>query len=438
MKRFLLAIPVLALILLGAHALRHADFGLTAAFALFAGLMFTRQAWVRPAAIVALLWGGYVWADATVSFISFRQAFGLPWTRLAFIMSGVIAFDAAALWVLAGNYCRDRFNEKSDQAMPRAAMFVLTVFGLAMASAKVSFPILLADRYFPGWGWLEIMLLGLYAQWIGGLMLAPKGHRAIRPRIWGLFSAVFFGQLLLGLIGMDNMLMTGTLHLPVPALIVGGPLFRGDGFFMIILFSVTVLLVGPAWCSHLCYIGAWDDAMSRLGKRPAPSGALRQLSIAGRIGTLVLTVATALLLRAFGVDGASLVIIAAIFGLGGVGIMLFVSRKAGVMVHCTTYCPMGIVANIFSKVSPWRIKVGDECTRCGACFTRCRYNALDESRVELGKPAISCTMCGDCVSACAHGQINYAFPGLSGHTARTVFLTIVVSLHAIFLGVARI
>lgn len=437
-KKLVITIPIVALMLLGAHALRQGDYGLTTAFALLVGLMFTRQAWVRLVAIAALIWGGYIWADTTVNFISFRQAMDIPWTRLAYIMAGVIAFDALALWVLIGKTCREFFEKNMDQAVSRAAMVILAVFGLALAQFKVSFPILLADRYFPGWGWLEIFLLGFYAQWVGGLMLTPKGHRTFRPRIWGLFSAVFFGQLILGLLGMDNMLQTGSLHLPVPALIAAGPVYRGEGFFMIILFAVTLLLVGPAWCSHLCYIGAWDDAMSRLGKRPAPSAVLGRLSIAGRVVTLILCIGVALLLRAMGISGLSAVIFAAIFGLIGVGIMVLVSRKAGMMVHCTAFCPMGILANVFGKVSPWRIRVGDECTKCGACFARCRYNALDETRVELGKPAISCTMCGDCVSACVHNQIGYRFPGLSPENARAAFIVLVVSLHAIFLGVARI
>lgn len=438
MKTLSLTIPALALVLLGAHALRQGDLGLTASFIVLVGLFFTRQAWVRLTAIAALMWGGYIWADATVEFIGFRQALDLPWKRLAVIMSSVIAFDALALWTLVGRSCRAFFNKGPDHGVSRAAVFVLTVSALALARAKVSFPILLADRYLPGWGWLEIMMLGVYAQWIGGMMLTANGARKIRPRIWGLFSAVFFGQLILGILGLDRLLMTGGLHLPVPALIIGGPVFRGDGFFMIVLFSVTVLLVGPAWCSHLCYIGAWDDFMSRFGKRPAHSSALRRLSIWGRGTTLVLTVATALMLRSLGVSGVNAVLLAAAFGLFGVGVMAFVSRKTGMMVHCTTYCPMGLVANIMGKISPWRMKVGDGCTRCGACFARCRYNALDEARMEAGRPALSCTMCGDCVSACAHGQINYALPGVSGQKARTIFIIIVVSLHAVFLGVARI
>lgn len=438
LKKILLLIPILALLLLGAHALRQGDMGLALSFVGLAALQFTRQEWVRLASLAALIWGGYIWADATVDYISFRQALDMPWRRLAVIMAGVILVDALALVILMGHTAREFFAKARESATARSTIFVLTIFGLAMARAKVSFPILLADRYLPGWGWFEIFALGFYAQWIGALMMSPKGHRKYRPRIWGLFSAVFFLQLALGLLGMEQMLMTGSLHLPVPALIVAGPVFRGGGLFMLILFGVTVLLVGPAWCSHLCYIGAWDDGMSRMGPRPHPGQNLRRLSVLGRGVTLLLAIGVALLLRAMGIPGVTAVLFGAFFGLVGVGIMAFISRKRGMMVHCTTYCPMGLIANVFGKLSLWRIRVGHNCTRCGACFTRCRYNALDEKRVELGRPAISCTLCGDCVSACAHKQIGYRFAGLNADDSRTLFLVLVVSLHAIFLGVARI
>ncbi|WP_422394364.1 4Fe-4S binding protein [Pseudodesulfovibrio methanolicus] len=438
LKPYGLILPVAALLLFGAHGLRQGDFGLAASQVALAGLLFARRAWARPVAVAALLWGGVVWARATVDFIAFRQAFELPWLRLAWIMGGVIVLDGLGLIALIGRRLDGWFDRDREWAVPRAAMFLLTVFGLAMARSHVDFPILLADRYLSGWGWLEIFLLGCYAQWVGAMMRTPKGHRTVRPRIWGLFSAVFFLQLALGLLGMDRMLMTGTLHLPVPALIAAGPVFRGGGYFMLVLFGATLLLVGPAWCSHLCYIGAWDDAMSRLGPRPAPSKALRILSLWGRAGTLVLAVGTALALRALGVPGASAVLFGAAFGLVGVGVMLFVSRRRGMMVHCTAYCPMGLVGNIFGRISPWRVRIDADCTRCGACFTRCRYNALDEERVALGRPALSCTLCGDCVSACAHKRIGYAFPGLSRETARAAFIVLAVSLHAVFLGVARI
>ncbi|MFH1912794.1 MAG: 4Fe-4S binding protein [Pseudomonadota bacterium] len=444
-RHLLMILPVVALLLLGAHGLRAGDSGMVAALVGLVGLMFVRRGWVRIVLMAVLAWGALVWVETAMNLIGFRQAVGAPWVRLMVIMTGVVVFDLLALLAVATGPGR-RFFSRGDHAAARAAVFLLTVIALVVIRAKVPFPILLADRYFPGWGWLEIMALGVYAQRIAGLMLPPGGHGFVRPRIWAFFSAVFFGQLALGLAGswvfgfsgLDAMLMTGSLHLPVPALIAAGPVFRGDGFFMPILFGVTVLLVGPAWCSHLCYIGAWDDAMSRRGPRPAPSAAMRRLSVLGRGATLILVVGAALALRAMGVPGATAVLIAAAFGLIGVGVMAFASRKLGLMAHCTTYCPMGLVANVLGRISPWRVRIGRDCTGCGACFSRCRYSALDADRVAAGAPALSCTLCGDCVSACVHGQIGYRFPGLSSSAARTVFIVLVVSLHAVFLGVARI
>ena len=47
--------------------------------------------------------------------------------------------------------------------------------------------------------------------------------------MWLIFSIIFFTQLILGVAGVDKLLMTGKLHLPVPALIAAGPLYRAGG-----------------------------------------------------------------------------------------------------------------------------------------------------------------------------------------------------------------
>ena len=176
-----------------------------------------------------------------------------------------------------------------------------------------------------------------------------------------------------------------------------------------------------------------------MGRRSASNAGISgRLSVAGRAVTLVLAIGTAFALRFMGVPGSTAVLFGVGFGLAGVGVMVFVSRKTGTMAHCTAFCPMGLVANVFGRISPWRIRIGADCTRCGACYARCRYGALNETRVEQGAPGLSCTLCGDCVSACAHKQIAFCFPGLSSENARTLFIVLVVVLHAVFLGVARI
>jgi ferredoxin len=319
--------------------------------------------------------------------------------------------------------------------VPAASAFILTGIFLALAHLNTPFPILMLDRFFQGWAWLEIAGLAVYAAWLVPKMLDPVKARIWRPRIWYLFTFVFFGQLVLGLLGFEQFLMTGKLHLPVPALIAAGPIYRGEGFFMLILFFSTVVLVGPAWCSHLCYVGSWDEAASRATKKRQPMPKARPII---RVMIALLVIATAILLRIAGVPSGIAFFAALGFGLLGVLIMLLCSRRLGQRAHCTTFCPMGLIANLVGKINPFRIKIGPDCTECRACERACRCDALDLLAIRAKRPNLSCTLCGDCVAACRHGQIEYRFLWLRPEQARTLFYVLVVSLHAVFLGVARI
>lgn len=422
---------------LAAHALRGGDAGLCAALSALGLALFSRLGWVRLAGALVLVLGAALWVEAGLSFVRMRQAFDQPWLRLACIMAGlVLASLGGGLWLLSAR-ARAWFHRGSGFAWAQAAAFVLTAGLLLVARAKASVPVLLADRFWPGFGVLQAALLGFYAAWLAGRLAGAGEHRRLRPRIWALFSLVFFAQLGLGLAGFEQFLMTGRLHLPVPALIAAGPVFRGGGLFMPILFCATVLFVGPAWCSHLCYIGAWDDLSSRLRKKGmAPVSG--RLAVILRAGTLALVLGAALALRLLGVPGETAALLAAAFGLFGVGVMLFVSSARGVMVHCTLFCPIGLLGNALGRLGPWRMRLGPSCTKCLACQRACRYSALSLADIEAGRPGLSCTLCGDCVDACKHQSMGYHFPGLSPETSRAVFVTLVAALHAAFLGVARI
>jgi ferredoxin len=143
-------------------------------------------------------------------------------------------------------------------------------------------------------------------------------------------------------------------------------------------------------------------------------------------------------LRWAGVPGLAATLAGAMFGLVGVGIMALVSRKMGSMSHCITYCPIGLTANLLGKINPFRIGIRNTCTDCGACRFACRYDALNKEDISLRRPGLTCTLCGDCITRCHENSIHYTFPGLSPDTARKVFLVLAISLHAVFLGVARL
>lgn len=427
----------LSYLLLAAHALRGGDGGLAVFMIGSAALAFSRERWAGNLSAVLLGCCSLLWLSKGSDLINLRIGLGGDWIRLTLIMSALFAltlFSAAYCFSASG---RERFNRSKEQGWFRTSIFLLTALLLEITRSKVSFPILLADRFFPGWGRAEIFFLALYASWLGSMMFSPEGAKVMRPRIWALFSLVFFVQLVLGLAGAEQFLMTGRLHLPVPALIAAGPVYRGSGFFMPVLFTVSVLLVGPAWCSHLCYIGAWDDQCSRFGKLK-PSHNFKSGLTWMRLILLLLAVGVAWAMRASGISTFVAVWSAAVFGLIGIMIMLYFSRRMGMMVHCTAFCPMGIVSNLLGRLSPWRMKISSDCCKCMKCSRSCRYNALKPQDIEAGHPGLSCTLCGDCVSSCSSSSIGYRLPFISPQTARIIFLAMVTSLHALFLGVARI
>lgn len=430
------SIPLLGLLLLAAHSLRLGDIWLVASLLVLGALCCTRQGWGRLVVALVLLCGSLLWVRTGIDFVQIRLALGQSWMRLAAIMAGVSLFSLAGSVLLLREPARRRFHKRHETAVPQAVACVISIALLWICrNSTPKIALLLADRYVPGSGVLEMTLVGCYAAVLCGWLLDRRTMRTARARAWLLFSVVFFGQLVLGLAGVPHMLMTGDLHLPVPALIIAGPLFRGDGVFMLILFAVSALLVGPAWCSHLCYIGAWDDRLSRMHHgRPA---ALPARAWVWRAAIAGVVFGCALLLRALGASVLLATSGAALFGLAGVALMVVGSSRTGTMVHCTSFCPMGLVGNLLGKVSPWRLRINDNCTRCGACTRVCRYNALREHDIAAGRPGLTCSLCRDCTSVCAHGAMELQFPLLSSSTSERLFVTVVVSLHAMFLAVAR-
>ena len=223
------ALTSISLLLLAAHALRPGDWALAAVFLLLCGAVFSRRAWLRPVLALVLALGCVVWAESGAEFLRLRLALGQPWLRLALILGGVLALTALSSALLLTPRARAWFCKVSDQDAARAWAFALTAGLLILARQLSPVPVLLADRFVPGSGVLEILGLAWYASWACGLLVAARDTARLRLRLWLLFSLVFFGQLGLGLVLDGRFLMTGRLHLPVPALIAAGPYdYRGE------------------------------------------------------------------------------------------------------------------------------------------------------------------------------------------------------------------
>lgn len=448
MNALLLTPAALSTLVLGAHFLREMSFGPVLACLAMLVLLAWRRRWVAPVYQLFLVGGGILWIRTAVVLHQERQAAGAPAGRMLLILGGVALMTALSALVFESDRLRTRYSGGLATARQSVGAFLLAFGILVPVQLMVDPPGLLLERFLPTGGWLEMLGLSVYAAWLAETMLDPAVSALWRRRVWRMFSAVFFGQLLLGLVGFDRFLMSGTLHLPVPAMIVAGPLYRGSGFFMPILFTATVILVGPAWCSHLCYIGAWDDIAARglrlvgrggaaksAGRRPAAMPPWRR---ALQTSILFGTVVVALGMRLAGVPWPVALGVGAAFGVVGVVMMATWSRRTGVMTHCTSYCPIGVLSTVMGRINPFRIRIGAGCNECGACALPCRYDALKPEDIARHRPASSCTLCGDCVGRCRDAQIGYRFPGLQPLQARALFIVMVVGLHASFLGVARI
>lgn len=295
-------------------------------------------------------------------------------------------------------------------------------------------PLLLSERLMPSAGWIQVGIAIIYGALLSYKMQDRKERPKWRVRVWLLFSIVFFGQLLLGVTVDSVFLMTGKLHLPVPAIILAGPIYRLEGLFMPILFLSTLLLSGPAWCSQLCYFGAFD-AWSTKGKTEKNVFRYhKQL----RYSVFFLVIAGAIALRLSGASGWMATVAGLIVGIIGLGIMLILSRRKKKMIHCSSYCPIGTLVSFMKYLSPFRVKLNTDCTHCMACLKSCKYDALHKENIEKGKIGYTCTYCGDCLSACKHGGLEYRFFKLRPATAERLWIIITVVLHTCFLMIARI
>jgi polyferredoxin len=326
-----------------------------------------------------------------------------------------------------------RISPKSKFTLS-VGVFIFVFLLLSMLQLKMKLPMLILERFIPGAGWFEIVVVSAYGAFVTYKMQDPTNVPRWRRITWITFSTVFFAQLILGLSGLEKFLMTGKLHLPIPMMILGGPLYRGQTSVMTFLFLSTIILSGPAWCSQLCYFGAFDGLASR-GK--TQRGALKN-KIAIKSTLLLLIIVAVLLLRLFKVPVLWATLLAVTFGITGIGVMIFISRNKGKMVHCVMYCPIGTIVNLFKFANPFRMYIDSNCSLCMKCSTFCKYDALNPEDIRNKKPSFSCTLCGDCLAACRDNSIKYKYLKLSPAASRNLYLFFTISLHAVFLATARI
>ena len=310
---------------------------------------------------------------------------------------------------------------------------LLTILLLWTVAIKIP-QLFLCERFFSGGCWLQIAFAASYAFLLCWKMQDIRLRNRWRRYSWLLFSIVFFGQLLLGTMVDNVFLLSGELHLSVPMMIIGGAVYRWELGFMPVLLIVTILISGPAWCSHLCYFGALDNASAGTLLKPEPYKFRQPM----RYGILILTVFGAFIAKWSGLPSVLALGTAGLFGVVGLFIII-ISRKRHVMMHCSAYCPVGAVVSISKYISPFRFKIDkNACTSCGACISKCRYGALSKEQIKKGSLGINCSYCGDCMATCRHNALKYSFLNMDASRSEKLWLIIVITLQACFMVVARV
>ncbi len=429
-------IPIfLSFLLMGAHFLRFQIPGLALMCVSAPLALLIKRKWIVKVFSILLFFMGLDWLSTAYGIWIGRQAAGESATRMLIILSGIALFTACSSLLFKTKKMKERYSANANAALPGTIAFFLTFITLSyIAVIDVKLKVFLFERFLFGASFIEAFWLAIYAGLLADFMPNILVSQYLRRRIWLFLSVLFFLQLVLGLFGLSSFLQSGALTIPVPLLIVAEPIFNNGGLILLALFAASLILTGPAWCSFLCYFGAVDNLAACNKKTPDSMPKWRN---SVRFGILAIIILAAVLLRYLGAKTSYAACLASIFGLGGVGVILFLSRKTGVMTYCTGYCPVGAIATVAGKLNPFRVRIDDTCDSCGDCTPLCKYDALSASDIERKKPAYTCTLCGDCLSACEKQSIDYSFPLLSPKMARTIFVVIVISLHAIMIGLVR-
>lgn len=73
---------------------------------------------------------------------------------------------------------------------------------------------------------------------------------------------------------------------------------------------------------------------------------------------------------------------------------------------CNTFCPVGTLLGLISKISIFRIKIDESnCTRCGRCAIRCKSSCIDFLKYDVD--ISRCVSCFNCIHTCPDKAISY-------------------------------
>ncbi|MBU1240185.1 4Fe-4S binding protein [Myxococcota bacterium] len=293
-----------------------------------------------------------------------------------------------------------------------------TVFGVTTLFGT---DLLLTRRLgIPHGGLVIAFIFALYGLFLAERMVNARRHATVRRIALRFFSLVFLAQLFLGLFLSSAWLFRGEPSLPHPLFILFSPFDSTKGAHLLFLWAISLVLTGPAFCSHLCWLGTWDHFAAQKKHRATPVSFPRARLI---VAALVLITGFAAI---YFFPLKVTVTLGFLFVMGAVFVMM-ISRSRGSMVQCGLYCPLGTLTTILSRISPFSIvkssgkKVPPQ---------ECPFGQFSGAQ-SRGPVPEGCTLCGDCLDRGASHDLSMKFLRFK-FNAWPLFVALVTGLHAAF------
>ena len=213
-------------------------------------------------------------------------------------------------------------------------------------------------------------------------------------------------------------------------------------FLSFVLLPIIVLFHGKRYCSWVCGCGGLAETLGDRWRHLAPKGraAIKQ----ERVGTILLVVATGVLLLVLGIDTWRVIrlptwsadkvrawhsLLVDVWGAGILPVTLY--PFLGGKVWCRFWCPLAKMMEILSRFytrmgwSRFSIESNSKCIACGECTRYCQVGipvmqyALKQET--LDNATSSCIGCGICVTVCPMDTLSF---GKAPATAAGVSLTV--------------
>lgn len=270
-------------------------------------------------------------------------------------------------------------------------------------------------------------------------------------RIRVVLSVLFFGLITFYFLDFAD-LLPNKFH--VLAHIQFVPALMSLSIIILAALIVLTLILGRIYCSVICPMGVFQDAVNWISRKTAKRKKRFRFSPAKTVLRWAVVAVTAVAFlcgftvvlglldpySAFGrmvtnvfkpvymwgnnllesvfsrfgnytfyqVDASIISISSFIIGLATFLVIGFLAWKHG-RTWCNTVCPVGTLLGFVSRFSLFKVRIDEtRCTHCMICGTKCKASCIDSKNQKIDYSR--CVDCFDCLGSCKEGALVYSLP----------------------------